>query len=173
MFICVCFHIDNYVQNDNSSPLIFPIIISECLYSQGWLKPSTIVKHPGSVLPSQPTNHLPQHFRIKSQDKQCPHWSLVPAFQSPPHFFSAPLWRGGDAIDPSLWIFILWCFKKQMKMARLVVHHDHHPMAAFHTIIIDPGKQTQPSTNIPWGKPPSHSQTAKSSTQFFLYTHTM
>ena len=33
-------------------------------------------------------------------------------------------------------------------MARLVVHHDHHPMVAFHSIIIDPGKQTQPSTNI-------------------------
>ena len=106
MFVCVCFHIDNYVKIYNSSPLIFPIIISECLYSQGWLKPSTIVKQPGSVLPSQPTNHLLQHFRTKSQDKQCPHWSLVPAFQSPPHFFSAPLWRGGDAIDPSLYIFI-------------------------------------------------------------------
>ena len=35
-----------------------------------------------------------------------------------------------------------------MKMARLVVRRDHGPMAAFHTIITDPGKQTQSSTNI-------------------------
>ena len=50
--------------------------------------------------------------------------------------------------NPSLWIFILWCFKKQMKMARLVVHHDHHPMAAFHSVIIDPGKQPPSPNNI-------------------------